>query len=188
MTDNYTVDGQMSMFDQDTWCGKMFAEPSVPTKEQTSKRSSRKSSRSSAKMPLMCLCLKRGNGQKPDSSLEWETQESLSPLLTGYMMPSTGAFLNAEKGWLCLPISTDLLQERLCLTLNIGEKPSVPNPTHLSEILETNASPKYYLSARACQGILNRANRRGKKLPEILKTALENQMTESFTYELGEEE
>ena len=35
--------------------------------------------------------------------------------------------------------------------------------------------PKYYLSARACQGILNRAEKRGKELPEILKTALVNQ-------------
>lgn len=31
---------------------------------------------------------------------------------------------------------------------------------------------KYYLSARACQGILVRASRRGKPLPELLKQAL----------------
>lgn len=34
---------------------------------------------------------------------------------------------------------------------------------------------KYYLSAKACQGILNRAKRRGKELPEMLRIALEQQ-------------
>ena len=32
---------------------------------------------------------------------------------------------------------------------------------------------KYYLSPRACLGILKRANARGKELPEILRLALE---------------
>lgn len=31
---------------------------------------------------------------------------------------------------------------------------------------------RYFLSARACQGILTRASRRGKALPDLLKTAL----------------
>lgn len=35
-----------------------------------------------------------------------------------------------------------------------------------------NAPRKYYLSAKACRGILNRAEKRGKKLPEQLRTAL----------------
>lgn len=34
------------------------------------------------------------------------------------------------------------------------------------------AHQKYYLSAKACLGILQRAERKGKKLPEILKNAL----------------
>lgn len=42
----------------------------------------------------------------------------------------------------------------------------------LSQILEVNVPEKYYLSARACQGILTRASRRGKALPELLKNAL----------------
>lgn len=36
---------------------------------------------------------------------------------------------------------------------------------------------KYYLSSRACQGILRRAEVRGKELPPELKTALEAQVT-----------
>ena len=42
----------------------------------------------------------------------------------------------------------------------------------ISSTLEVNAPEKYYLSARACQGILTRASRRGKKLPDLLQTAL----------------
>lgn len=57
-------------------------------------------------------------------------------------------------------------------TLNIGESPSVESESLLSQILEANAPLKYYLSERACQGILTRASRRGKALPDLLKTAL----------------
>jgi hypothetical protein len=45
--------------------------------------------------------------------------------------------------------------------------------SHLSQILEDNPHPKYCLSAKACQGILTRASRRGKELPPMLKEALE---------------
>lgn len=56
--------------------------------------------------------------------------------------------------------------------LNTGESPNAERESRLSWILEDNVPQKYYLSARACQGILTRASRRGKKLPELLKTAL----------------
>lgn len=58
------------------------------------------------------------------------------------------------------------------LTLNIGDSPNVENVSLLSWILEDNVPQKYYLSARACQGILTRASRRGKPLPEVLRQAL----------------
>jgi hypothetical protein len=57
--------------------------------------------------------------------------------------------------------------------LNTGESPSVAVASTLSSILEANAPEKYYLSAKACEGILRRAERRGKQLPPMLKTALE---------------
>jgi len=44
----------------------------------------------------------------------------------------------------------------------------------LSDILETGDVPqRYYLSGRACRGILRRAEKRGKELPEALRHALE---------------
>ena len=60
--------------------------------------------------------------------------------------------------------------------LNFGEFPKDVEESGLSQILEENAPPKYYLSARACEGVLRRAERRGKELPEIRKTALQQQI------------
>lgn len=37
----------------------------------------------------------------------------------------------------------------------------------LAEILEPDVAPKYYLSPKACAGILRRAEKRGKKLPPL---------------------
>ena len=61
---------------------------------------------------------------------------------------------------------------------SFGEYPKEENVSLLSQILVDEAHPKYSLSAKACQGILNRASRRGKKLPEILQKALESQAME----------
>ena len=47
--------------------------------------------------------------------------------------------------------------------------------SHLSQILEENPLPRYFLSAKACQGILKRAERNKKELPEYLRLALEIQ-------------
>lgn len=59
-----------------------------------------------------------------------------------------------------------------CSMLNTGECPNVARESRLSWILEDNVPQKYYLSAQACQGILNRASRRGKQLQDFLKNAL----------------
>src|SRR6185312_8743930 len=58
-------------------------------------------------------------------------------------------------------------------TLNISDSPNGARACSLSRILETEPiPPRYYLSARACAGILKRAARRGKTLPELLAAAL----------------
>ena len=59
--------------------------------------------------------------------------------------------------------------------LNTGVAPRVPIRASLSEILEANPDPKYYLTKTACKGILRRAEERGKPLPPALKKALELQ-------------
>jgi hypothetical protein len=57
-------------------------------------------------------------------------------------------------------------------TLNSGESPSVAVASSLSQILQAQVPPKYYLSKTACLGILRRAEARGKELPPQLKEAL----------------
>lgn len=65
-----------------------------------------------------------------------------------------------------------------CLMRNTGESPSVAVESRLSQILEETPHTKYYLSEKACQGILRRAERRGKDLPKQLKAALIHQSQE----------
>lgn len=62
------------------------------------------------------------------------------------------------------------------MTPNTGECPSVAVVSTLSQILEDNVHPKYYLSVEACRGIIARSERRGKPLPELLMDALQYQM------------
>ena len=59
--------------------------------------------------------------------------------------------------------------------LNFGESPKDVDESLLSQILQDNVPEKYYLSEKACQGILRRAEKRGKQLPEILRKALMHQ-------------
>lgn len=55
---------------------------------------------------------------------------------------------------------------------SFGECPRDENVSLLSQILEDFPHPKYFLSEKACLGILTRAERRGKELPPELKAAL----------------
>ena len=65
---------------------------------------------------------------------------------------------------------------------NMSEWNHIPGQSHsddgvcsLSEILEAGPiARRYFLSAKACAGILRRAEKRGKQLPTALKTALES--------------
>jgi hypothetical protein len=58
-------------------------------------------------------------------------------------------------------------------TFSTSESPSGGGGSLLSAILETTVPPKYYLSPRACRGILRRAKQRGGRLPPSLQAVLE---------------
>ncbi len=60
-------------------------------------------------------------------------------------------------------------------TLNTSECPSDVVESSLSQILLDSVPSKYYLSEKSCRGILKRADKRGKKLPEKLELALKLQ-------------
>ena len=60
-------------------------------------------------------------------------------------------------------------------TLNTGVCPNEEQESTLSQILLAKVPEKYFLSQKACLGILRRASVRGKELPAVLKKALERQ-------------
>jgi hypothetical protein len=81
----------------------------------------------------------------------------------GTLVPSSGAWSNAGMG-----------SPTGCLTLSISDWPSDGSVCSLSDILETGDVPqRYYLSPKACAGILRRAAKRGKELPPQLLAALQ---------------
>lgn len=134
------VNEQMSLFDQDMPCGRMYPELSAQTKEKTSVSCLKSSVKSKTKTPMFLNLLGGGGALLAQS---WEMG-----------IPSLGE----------------------CSTLVFGESPSVAEESGLWQILEANVPQKYFLSARACVGVLRRAERRGKELPEILETALKQQI------------
>lgn len=151
------------MSDRGILYGKTSQERSVPTVERTLGLSSKKSAKSQTKTPLF-LDL-RGSGNRQDVS--WET-DGVS--LGEHMMHNTGEFRKDEREFVFSLISGGEQQEKYYL--NCSEKPLMEKKIRLSDILEESANPKYNLSAKACEGILRRANARGKKLPEVLEKAL----------------
>ena len=66
------------------------------------------------------------------------------------------------------------------LMLNIGESPKDVNVCSLSSILEDNVPDKYFLSAKACWGILRRAQEKQKEIPQELKIALLERIAEEW--------
>lgn len=173
----FELDGQGCLFAQDTWSGKTYPELSVQTKGPTSKPSSQKSSASQNRKLLMLKCLTTASGPAVGATTPkwgggaWPT----APWTRSIGEPHSG-----ENGLLSWRTSTDLARQTYSLTLNTGEKPRAENPTRLSGVLEQNADAKYHLSPKACQGILNRAERRGKELPKELKTAASIQAMFAF--------
>jgi hypothetical protein len=61
-------------------------------------------------------------------------------------------------------------------TLNIGEYPNEERGCTLFTVLEMTVPDRYYLSAKACCGILRRAKQRGRTLPAVLEEALKQQI------------
>lgn len=73
------------------------------------------------------------------------------------------------------------------LTLNTSAWPSDGSGStcSLAEILEPDVPPKYWLSPKACRGILRRAEKRGRELPTLLREALERRAGQTTTQPRG---
>ena len=84
----------------------------------------------------------------------------------GILAPSSGGWKSSGTGG---PIGS--------WTLNFSESPREGVECLLSDVLETSDVPdRFYLSPKACAGILRRAARRGKTLPAMLERALRDQV------------
>ena len=95
---------------------------------------------------------------------------SCHPTADGISQPSSGSWANSGMGG-----------PTACLTLSTSEHAASPTLSRsadvvcsLSDILETGDVPqRFFLTAKACQGILRRAEKRGKDLPPQLQVALQ---------------
>lgn len=150
-------------------CSRMYVGFSAPTTARTSEPSWKKW-QGSRNQPFLYLDMRGGDGQTLELLSEMGGQSHLEPTTA-----STGVAHKDGGESAFSRISMDTPPRKYCLIVNYGEKPICPVKSKLSEILETNPDPHYMLSAKACRGILNRAERRGKELPEILRKALEAQ-------------
>ena len=152
------TDNQMTFFDQDLWFSRMSKNCFPQMTEKTSEESSKRRQRLPTVVPqfLDCRPDRLGLTQEP----LWET-DGLS--LGGYMTDSFG----------------ESPSSRLMARWSREAHPNAVEDSVLSQILEDNPHPKYSLSPKACQGILNRAGKRGKELPKILHDALMEQVTHS---------
>jgi len=125
----------------------------------------------------------------PDSEEEWMTRVATWPSSSFELLVCCGLALSHLKTWsACYPAQADGTlapsSERWensgmgslgeCWTVNTSEFPSDAVASSLSDILETGEFPqRYFLTERACVGILRRADNRGRRLPDALRAALE---------------
>ena len=63
---------------------------------------------------------------------------------------------------------------------SIGEYPSVESASTLYGVLEMDVPDKYFLSAKACWGILRKAEEKQREIPQELKTALLERIAEDW--------
>lgn len=63
-----------------------------------------------------------------------------------------------------------------CWTLKVSELPNDVVVSSLSQVLEANVDPRFFLSAKTAAGILERSARRGGKLPPLLEEALKGML------------
>lgn len=105
---------------------------------------------------------------KPSSKKSSASQSRKPPILM--CLQRAGRHGAATATW-----TEDGLWLGACSTHNFGESPNAAVESRLSQILEAEPHQKYFLSEKACLGILRRAEKRGKMLPPILEWALKKQ-------------
>ena len=93
-------------------------------------------------------------------------------LLPGKMVSSNRQGKNGQTQVVCMVPKGQSLGD--ASTPNISVWPNDASVVSLSHVLETKEiQPRFYLSGKACAGILRRAEKRGKELPPMLRQALQ---------------
>lgn len=67
------------------------------------------------------------------------------------------------------------------MTLSIGECPNVENVSTLSMILEAEVPERYFLNAKACWAMLERAENMKRDMPDKLRIALLEVIAEDWS-------
>ena len=108
------------------------------------------------------------NPRAKTSASSWRKSSELSAINYQFLDLTLGAGnLLGESYWETLsPYVGEFL------TLNTGASPKDAVESFLSQILEDSPPSRYYLSRKACLGMLRRASERGKDLLPTLETAL----------------
>ena len=108
------------------------------------------------------------SGKARTSASSWKRSSELSavPFMSLDLTPGHGNLLGESYWELISPYAGG------AWTLNTGVSPNDARESSLSQILEATVPERYYLSPKACGGIIRRAGNRGKKLPPILEAAL----------------
>ena len=142
------MDGQVSMFGPDSPCGRMCREasPAGGTRKQGGKRRARTSGRS----------LRRSSRLRNQGFMLLDLRTGAGNIL--------GPYWEIDPLWLGCGG-----------TLNTSECPKDAVESSLSAILQEEVPSKYYLTRKACLGILRRARERRKDLPYQLELALKAQ-------------
>lgn len=111
------------------------------------------------------------NARVRTSASSWRKRSELSaiPFMSLDLTPGRGNLLGEYCWEMIAPYVGD------AWTLNTGVSPRDARGSSLSRILQDAPPTKYYLTPRACLGILRRAFERGKALPEKLERALKIQ-------------
>lgn len=111
------------------------------------------------------------SGRARTSASSWKRSSELSaiPFMSLDLTPGHGNLLGESYWELISPYAGG------AWTLNTGVSPRGARESSLSRILQSAPPTKYYLSAKACMGILRRAFERGKALPKKLERALKIQ-------------
>ena len=107
-------------------------------------------------------------------------ENSLRPrsLLSGlFSKTSPACFLRVKDATLpsCSTpwMNSGMVWRGVCLTRSFSESPNAAEECSLSDVLESHVPERFFLSPRAAAGILRRAEKRERLLPEKLQQALE---------------